>query len=270
MTLLSIKSIQGKREYMEDRHAFLKEKNIMIALICDGHGGHQVADDTSRELPLLILHALQTTTGTNVKHAEAIRNTIIEWGSKVHKRQSGSTLTGIAVKNDIVYIFNIGDSHTCMKLLPGSFTYMLAPLFDQTGKYLDRIRVDYMQKQFFCTGDHDSSSPIEVDRVRDAGGRIADNRLNGILSVTRALGDGDIGPGISFIPDIYWTKKTLIDGPIVMYSDGVYELQRYTTTHDFSDKYLYERAKNFDSANIVQYAYDNGSDDNLTAMVVKV
>jgi serine/threonine protein phosphatase PrpC len=50
MVLKSIKSIQGKRDYMEDRYNYLERNGLIIAFVCDGHGGHTVAEITSKNL----------------------------------------------------------------------------------------------------------------------------------------------------------------------------------------------------------------------------
>ena len=266
MVLLSVKSIQGRREYMEDRYVYLEDKGIIIAMVCDGHGGYQVAAETVKNLPQLIFNALHKTRGNNVKNSEAIRNAIMTWGSDMSTHRSGSTLTGVAMKNDTIYIFNLGDSRTCLKLAPGAFIYMLKPAFDRRGIFVDRVLVDYAQKQFFCTTDHDGETD-EHTRVYSYGGKIVGKRLNGILSVTRALGDADVGPGISHVPDVYWVKKELVIGPALMYSDGIYEPQRSNNVN-FDDHNLYYIANHFNTDVLVTYAYNKGSDDNLTAMLV--
>lgn len=273
MVLLSVKSIQGKRDYMEDRYAYLERNGIIIAMVCDGHGGDKIADLTAQELPKKLLAVLSKITGTNVAHAAAIRDTIIDWGSQVFKIKSGSTLTGIAVKNGIVYVYNVGDSRTCFKLIPNTFVYHLVPTFDSNGDFnVEKIIINYSQQQFFCTVDHDPDSKVEQTRIKNAGGRIVGERLNGILSVTRALGDADVGNGISAIPDVYWTNQSNIISPVFMYSDGIYEPQRYAKNGEqkFDNRYLHYLATMFGSEVVVKYAYDNGSDDNITALVVRV
>ena len=42
------------------------------------------------------------------------------------------------------------------------------------------------------TKDHKASDPAEQERVKAAGGMIYNNRVNGVLAVTRALGDYDL------------------------------------------------------------------------------
>lgn len=268
MALLSINSIQGKRDYMEDRYAYLNQDGIIITMVCDGHGGSNVANKTAKELPIKLFSVLRKDYNTNVAVAEAIRNVIIEWGESLVNEKSGSTLTGIAVKNGIIFVYNIGDSRTCIKLKPESSIFMLKPLFDHEGKFIDRIIVDFIQKDTFCTIDHDPDTESERMRVAAARGVISQDRLNGILSVTRALGDGDIGSGLSHVPDIFWTKVENICGPAFLFSDGIYEPQRYQSTADFTNDYLYNLAVDSNAETVVRYAYENGSDDNLTAVIV--
>jgi serine/threonine protein phosphatase PrpC len=274
MVLGSVKSIQGKREYMEDRYAYIEHGGITIAMVCDGHGGQRVSSKAAYELPQQILFALTKVNGNNIKHAEAIRKVIVDWNNNTTRERSGSTLTGIAVKNGTVFVYNVGDSRTCAKLQPREFIYTLRPIFGVDGAHTGRVRVDvgHPDNGLFLTKDHDAEAPEEVARVENAGGIIRGDRLNGILSVTRALGDTDIGPGICAVPDVQWFKASALDGPILMYSDGVYEMQRYSNEHNvnFDDRYLYKVASVYGTEYLVNYAYDNGSDDNLTAMLVQV
>lgn len=270
MVLLSVKSIQGKREYMEDRYAYMEKNNITVAMVCDGHGGFHAAAATIKNLPHMIYNALLQPRNTNVKYAEAIRVVIMDWGKEIKGYHSGSTLTGIAIKDDIVYIYNVGDSRTCMQVKPTGFIYTLTPIFNDIGEFVERIHINYIQPQFFCTIDHDGELTTEAKRVNNAGGKIVNKRLNGILSVTRALGDTDVGPGLSSVPDVSWVKRSVVNGPILMYSDGIYEPQRYGKEEAFNDRYLYYLATKFNSEVLVNYAYNNGSDDNLTALLISV
>lgn len=269
MTLLSVKSIQGRRDYMEDRYSYLEKDDMTIAILCDGHGGDQVANITSLGLPELLYDRISNVEGTNVFIAVEIRRVISQWAERMLNKKGGSTLTGCLTKGDYVFIFNIGDSHSCLRKNKGNL-YKLCPVYGRDGTLRHNISVKFDTAEFFCTKDHDERCPIEVARVKNAGGMIHDDRLNGILSMTRALGDGDVGPGLDFTPDVYWIKKSNILGPIVMYSDGVYELQRYpgNCKADFSDQYLYKIGEEYGSELLVEYAYRCGSDDNITAMVV--
>ena len=254
---------------MEDKYIYFKEKNITIAMVCDGHGGYIASLKTCNALPKLLFKALNNIKRTNIRHAQIIRKVIIDWSEQIKHYKSGSTLTGIVIKNDIVYIFNVGDSRTCLKLKPKSIIYNLDPTFDSKGNFIDNLVVNFSESQFFCTKDHDATNNIEKERIKSAGGKIVGDRLNGILSVTRSLGDADIGTGLIAVPDIFWTKKELINGPILMYSDGIYEPLRSKTKNNFNNDYLYELAVSKGAEALVNYALENNSQDNLTALLVK-
>lgn len=270
MTLSSVKSIQGRRDYMEDRYSYFKKDDMIIAMVCDGHGGDKVSNLTALGLPELLYNRISVINGTNVSIATEIRNIIIDWGDYLLDNSCGTTLTGILTKGDYVFIYNIGDSHSCFN--KKGYIYKLCPVYGKVGQLLKNISVKFETSTFFCTKDHDDRCPDEVQRVQNSGGEIREERLNGVLSMTRAIGDKDVGFGIDHTPDIYWIKKSNVLGPIVMYSDGVYELQRYpgNCTSDFSDEYLYKIADTYGSELLVEYAHRCGSEDNITAIVVNI
>jgi len=270
MVMLSSKSIKGGREYMEDRYVYYEENNIIICMICDGHGGYLTSSKTTMELPYLLYNAVVNINKSNIYTASEIRNVINDWATKMKPMKDGSTLTGIIVIKDYTFIFNIGDSRTCIKLQPKSVVYTLQPTFDDKGEFINKLIVDYNELTFFCTKDHDSNNFIEQVRIKSAGGKIINNRLNGILSLTRALGDNDIGLGICAVPDIYWVKNDNIDGNILMYSDGIYEPEKNHVETNFSDIYLYTIAEKEGIDALVKYALDNKSEDNITAVLIKI
>lgn len=277
--LQSVQSIQGSREYMEDKYVYFEhgEEKIGFAFVCDGHGGDKTAITTTEKLSSLFLPLIErvrtNTSIFNIDIALSLRNIITEWGYKISHFQSGSTLTGIFFTPQTVFIFNIGDSRTVFKTNNG-LMYILIPEFNQQGEYQPhKIKVQHFMTDFFQTVDHDPSSGDEVKRVKQSGGKISGDRLNGVLSVTRALGDYGVGKGICYVPDIYWTSIDNVASSVTMYSDGVYEVQRYSNKNpdkDFSDKFLHSISEELGAQSLVEYAYQNGSEDNLTAVVVNL
>jgi len=72
--------------------------------------------------------------------------------------------------------------------------------------------------------DHKASDPTEIDRVRNAGGKIIDNRVGGGLAITRAMGDHAYKSfGVTSQP--YVVKHVLrpFDKYLVIASDGVWD-----------------------------------------------
>ena len=76
------------------------------------------------------------------------------------------------------------------------------------------------------TVDHVALDPNEARRVHQAGGHVTNNRVGGILAITRALGDhtlkGDSG-GVTAEPYCFVHTVDDHDRFVVMASDGVWE-----------------------------------------------
>lgn len=272
MSIVSVTSVQGRRDYMEDVYVVFTEGAVTIAMVCDGHGGKNAALETCNKLPTILYNNTLSTKG-GVQTADVIRRTIIEWGNSLKNYQSGTTLVGFLAKEDTVYFFNVGDSRMFAPLYPGQYIYELNPVFDSQGKYIENnLNLTFKQKSVFSSTDHDFKNKGEVARILAAGGKIIGGRLNGILSLSRALGDKDTGPGLTHIPDISWTRRRAIAGPILMYSDGLYEPERYSSNlqNTFTPEYLYYIASTLNTNVLVNHAYENRSEDNLTALLVAV
>jgi serine/threonine protein phosphatase PrpC len=133
------------------------------------------------------------------------------------------------------------------------------------------------------TKDHKPTSYDEYRRIVSSGGVITretndDPRING-LSVSRAFGDLDSKPHVSHIPDIYdYDTKNLKF--VVIACDGVWDVMSNQEAVDFilseidlaNNEYKNNFVNTKSRANIayklVQYAYEKGSHDNLTALVI--
>lgn len=274
MVLLSVASERGKREYMEDYWAYFETQNYTIAFVCDGHGGRNAAQVTSTQLVYRLAQFIDENLHlTNpTMFAELLRRVITEWGDYIKHYHSGSTLTGVVSTNSIVYVFNIGDSRTLINLHPHAHYRFMPPVFShEDGIHKPKLQYQpFLFKQsFFQTLDHEPSDANENYRVKLSGGTIRDQRLNGTLAVTRALGDNGVGEGLSHVPDMYWIDKKYLAGPIIMISDGIYEAEKQNKQLRTNHK-LYWVGANHGAAALLKYAMDAGSTDNLTCMCISV
>jgi protein phosphatase 2C family protein 2/3 len=126
------------------------------------------------------------------------------------------------------------------------------------------------------TKDHKPSSYDEFKRITHMGGRIVqdkndDPRING-LAVSRAFGDLDSKPHVSHTPETYDydTRKMKF---IIMGCDGIWDV---VSNQDAVDLVLSEidmmhnepKVKRNIASKLTQFAYDKGSQDNLTCIVV--
>jgi len=267
MVLLSVKSIKGKRDYMEDYYNY-KESSLgcIVAMVCDGHGGKNVAKLTNTKLTDILLNLADSIiTLPNAVRAKHIFTAIYTWGEQMTKFSvEGSTLSGIVSFPDTtaasatVFVFNIGDSKVCIHFnKPANLT-----------KFNNNNKNESYTTDFFCTPSHNTANKQENDRVRVTGGKIYAGRLNNVLAVTRALGDSDVGQGLSFIPDIWWVSKQRITKPILLYTDGVYDFLQNPSIQQHHA--IYNGAITDTAEILVGYAAKKGSEDNITAMMISV
>merc|ERR1719199_1585444 len=73
--------------------------------------------------------------------------------------------------------------------------------------------------------DHKATDPLEAKRVIEAGGQIFNDRVNGMLAMTRALGDHVLkmpqlpNDVVSYIPDIISTDLNAQDSFVIVACD---------------------------------------------------
>merc|ERR1719199_971039 len=78
--------------------------------------------------------------------------------------------------------------------------------------------------------DHKATDPLEGKRVIEAGGQIVNDRVNGMLAMTRALGDHllkmPILPNdvVSNVPDITSTDLSGQDSFVILACDGLWDI----------------------------------------------
>lgn len=262
--MLSYKSIQGRREYMEDRVGMINGGNKVVCVF-DGHGGEEMAEKASQNLPAILHDSLKDFNGSNIQVAHLIQQNLIEYGTLNRNTKSGCTCTGALNKNDAIFIFNIGDSRTCTHLHPNKEIYWLRPEFTLDGKYSGKNTIKVLKTNFFVSRDHDPGMKSECERIKNVGGSISNGRLNGILSLTRAYGDHGVGTGLCYIPDVFWIPKSSINGPVLSYSDGISEPYQDETNLD--KHFLYHFAEKHGADSLVDLATQNGSSDNITAVL---
>lgn len=116
--------------------------------------------------------------------------------------------------------------------------------------------------------DHKGSDHNEGQRVQKAGGTILNNRVNGVLAVTRALGDAYMKDLVTGHP--YTTETVLIptdDEFIILACDGLWDVCTDQQAVDLIRNVTDEREA---SRILVDHALREYSTDNLTVMVVRL
>merc|ERR1719326_1935517 len=135
--------------------------------------------------------------------------------------------------------------------------------------------------------DHKATDPLEGKRVIEAGGQIINDRVNGMLAMTRALGDfmlkmpqlpNDV---VSNVPDITSTDVTQQDTFVIIACDGLWDVVSDQQAIDLVNQSLrelepFKRQLQHEGRSIVEIlarmlveeALARGSDDNVSCVVI--
>jgi serine/threonine protein phosphatase PrpC len=110
-------------------------------------------------------------------------------------------------------------------------------------------------------------NPDEIARIKSGGGVILDNRVGGVLAVTRAFGDHSLKKsGVSAVPHVLKYTLKPFDRFLIIASDGVWdELSDQDAVNYCKDEVSTKLIANA----IVKAALDKGSKDNVSCIVVR-
>ncbi|KLO19471.1 protein phosphatase 2C [Schizopora paradoxa] len=121
-------------------------------------------------------------------------------------------------------------------------------------------------KAIRLTYDHKGSDKQEAKRIMDAGGFVMSGRVNGVLAVTRSLGDSSMKDYVVGSP--YTTETELGSGDefLIIACDGLWDV-----TSDQQAVDLIREIQDAQKAShmLVQHALKESSTDNITAIVVR-
>ncbi|KAI8813534.1 phosphatase 2C-like domain-containing protein [Cladochytrium replicatum] len=153
--------------------------------------------------------------------------------------ETKSTSTGKSSYPRVLYTANVGDARAVLS---------------RDGR---AIRLSY---------DHKGSDPSEARRITEAGGFVMNNRVNGVLAVTRSLGDMSMKEWIIGNP---YTTETVLndqDGLLILACDGIWDV--------CGDQQAVDYIKDIDDPqeaadSLLNFALTNGSTDNLSVLVVR-
>ncbi|EMG49488.1 PTC1 Protein phosphatase 2C 1 [Candida maltosa Xu316] len=119
--------------------------------------------------------------------------------------------------------------------------------------------------------DHKATDIHEITRIEDNGGLVLKNRVNGVLAVTRSLGDAYMKSLVIGIPFTTATEITQEDEFIIIGCDGLWDVvsdshacgvAREAFKHGLSPTQVAKK--------LCQLAIDLSTTDNITVMVIKL
>ncbi|CED83338.1 protein phosphatase [Phaffia rhodozyma] len=117
------------------------------------------------------------------------------------------------------------------------------------------------------TYDHKGSDEQEAKRITDAGGFVMNNRVNGVLAVTRALGDASVKEFVVGNP--YTTETRLDEGDefLIVACDGLWDV-----TEDQQAVDLIANVEDPQEASkiLLDHALESYTTDNLSVLVIRL
>ena len=100
-----------------------------------------------------------------------------------------------------------------------------------------------LDDSFDLTCDHKPSNPSEKERVELLGGRIIQYgvlRVQGVLAVTRALGDFSLRPYVSNVPAVSFVDLTGRECFAVLASDGLWDVMDHADVATLLQEFVRE------------------------------
>ncbi len=164
--------------------------------VCDGHGGSRAAELASAAVCAdpMSLHAdpaamLRRTNAHLLRHL-------------VGEDYVGTTLTAASIRDRLLRIIHLGDSRA--------------------------VLIDANNAVHALTRDHCPRRRDEEARIHAAGGAVLSGRVNGVLAVSRALGDCALADVLSVAPDV--TDRVLQDDDqlLLLGTDGFFDVVKDT------------------------------------------
>ncbi|KAK6455586.1 phosphatase 2C-like domain-containing protein [Scheffersomyces xylosifermentans] len=126
-------------------------------------------------------------------------------------------------------------------------------------------------KPYRLSFDHKATDILEVNRIRANGGLVMKNRVNGVLAVSRSLGDSYMKDIVIGRPFTTSTEITKDDEFMILACDGVWDVLSDLKACQFVHNLF--RDANTDpqvaAKKLCQLAIENSTTDNVTVMIVK-
>lgn len=248
------------RKTMEDVHTYVK--NFASRLdwgyfaVFDGHAGSQASKWCGSHLHTVVEQKLLEDETRDVR--EVLNESFVSVDRQINTKLSGNSGCTAAVcilrwelPDDVDNQTSDFSQHT-RKLYTANVGDSRIVLF-RNGK---SIRLTY---------DHKASDLLEMQRVENAGGLIMKSRVNGMLAVTRSFGDKFFDGLVVGNPFTTSVQLTSNDEFLILACDGLWDV---IDDQDACELIRDIREPNEAAKTLVRYALENGTTDNVTAMVV--
>jgi len=234
--------------------------------VYDGHGGRQVVDFVTRELHESVLREIR-------KRAASVPDALLQ---AFQQTDQDMVRAGIMISGCTACVCVLHEEH-------GARVIYTAHLGDSRAV----MARDGRATRLTSMTDHKATDPLEEKRVIEAGGKIINDRVNGMLAMTRALGDhllktpvlpNDV---VSNVPDITSTDISKKDKFVIVACDGLWDVIDDQQAVELVVECMEELKPQFDQLQregrslaeiyarmLVEEALARGSNDNISCVVI--
>lgn len=233
------------RKTMEDAHVIIDgfggESSSAYFAVYDGHGGRGAVDFTEKELHKILLNTLKEKGDAK----EALKEAYLEIDRQMTEQKvtAGTTAVSALIRVEdgkrVLYVANAGDARGVLGRAGG-----------------EAERLSY---------DHKGSDEGETKRITDAGGYVILNRVNGILAVTRSLGDISMKEFVTGEPYLTRTPLEASDTHLILACDGLWDV---VSDKEAIDLIVNDTDAQAMSEKLLEEALRRGSTDNISVLVV--
>ncbi|KYQ92435.1 protein phosphatase 2C-related protein [Tieghemostelium lacteum] len=236
------------RRTMEDEHViidrFANEDSSGYFAIYDGHGGRGAVEFTAKTLHNNLLDEINK--NPNGDMLAYIRESYLLTDRQMEKDNvlfSGTTAISALIRKNqngerYLYVANAGDA---------------------------RAVICEDKKAIRLSHDHKGSDADEAKRIVDAGGFVVNHRVNGILAVTRSLGDHSMKDYVIGDPYMRTIKLDDTHTHLILACDGLWDV---TSDQESTDLIINETDAQNMSEKLLNHALKKGSTDNISIIVI--
>jgi protein phosphatase 1L len=245
----------GSRPYMEDTYSYDMKMPYGFEYygVFDGHGGNEVSLYLQRHMRDVIkkhiIEALNSN-NKNIDISNIIYNsfkTIVDSIPYKSSVTTGSTAIVMLRYKNKMWIGNVGDSRAIMN---------------------NGLNVIQLSQ------DHKPNEESEYKRITSLGGKVTKvqegdaYRVNGVLAVSRAIGDFALSPYVTWKPTITTFDLGRHNHYVFLATDGVWDVLSSKQVIDIiNNNIINETWKNIGN-DIISIARSHGSGDNIACMFV--
>ena len=246
---------------MQDAHVIVNDGRNLLCGVFDGHGGAHVAEFCAKRMVDLMKSSLYYKFGGDSDFEALLLDIVNRMEEQVERifalraYKTGTTCLLLHFTQDYIHTANVGDSRAVL-------------CRDGTAIAL--------------TQDHKPHFHQEYKRIRNAGGSVQEGRINGKLSLSRAIGDFHYKQNLSLEyteqmvtshPDIHKHKLEESDEFVLMACDGIWDCISNQDAVDFVRRRLHLRCDTICELLIEKCLapsiYHEPGCDNMTVILIK-